>query len=199
MMSLWYEQAGNDSGEQYALWAMKQELMRIVIHANRFQSKWFIWCDPGILRYSALQGYSMSFPSEVERLCIEGRMTFLEVNMIPDSYIADSEEKKEMIYPLPFTMLGGGCIAGDAGAWQEFGEAYKEMLKEFILRGWFAGRDTDIYFAIMFEKKTKPFRLFHAKTFGQEYKVVEGIEWLSFMPMLAGTIDAALDTRFESS
>ena len=203
MMNIWNKQLALDTlsrtktPEEYALWAMKQELVRIVIHTNRFQSKWFIWCDGGILRYSALQSYYMDFPSEVERLCIPGRMTFLEVNTIPDSYILDSQEKKEMVYPLPYTMVGGGCIVGDAEAWQEFGEAYKEMLKEFLLRGWFAGRDSDLYFAILFEKKARPFRLFHATKFGEECKVIEGIEWLSFPPILGGTIDAVLDTRFE--
>jgi hypothetical protein len=139
----------------------------------------------------------MSFPDEIEKLCVAGRMTFLEVSMIPESYLLDREEGKPVEYPLPVIALGGHCIVGDAVAWNEFGEAYKEMLKEFVLRGWFAGKDTDVYFAMLMEKTVAPFRLFHATSFGQEREVVEGIEWLSFAPMLAGTIDAPLDTRFE--
>lgn len=201
MMNLWDSQWLLDpekptNPEVYALRAMKQELVRIVSKHNRFQSKWFIWCDPGLLRYSALLPYSMTFPSDVEGLCLPGHMTFLEVSMIPESYILDREEGKPFVYPIPKGLLGGECIAGDAAAWDEFGEAYKEMLKEFMLRGWFAGRDTDIYFAMLMEKKTKPYRLFHGKAFGQQLQVVEGIEWLSLAPMLGGTVDAALDTRF---
>ena len=203
MMSLWDGQwlldpsRNKNTPESYALAAMKQEFMRIVTNHNRFQSKWFVWCDPGLFSYSALLGYSMSFPSEIERLCLAGRMTFLEVSMIPESYILDREEGKPLEYPIAVQHLGGDCIVGDAAAWQEFGEAYKEMLKEFVLRGWFAGKDTDVYFAMLMEKTVPPYRLFHATAFGQEREVVEGIEWFSLAPMLAGTIDAPLDTRFE--
>jgi len=207
MMSLWDSQwfidpctsdgPNKNTPDTYALGAIKQECMRIVTNHNRFQSKWFVWCDSGLFRYSSLLPYAMSFPAEIERLCVGGRMTFLEVSMIPESYLLDREEGKPLKYPLPMIALGGECIVGDAAAWEEFGEAYKGMLKEFVLRGWFAGKDTDIYFAMLMEKTVAPFRLFHATPFGEELQVVEGIEWLSFAPMLAGTIDAPLDTRFE--
>ena len=103
-----------------------------------------------------------------------------------------------MEYPMPKTALGGGCIAGDADAWLEFGEAYKDMLKEFAIREWFAGNDRDIFFAILMEKKTQPFKLFHAKSFGVERTPhVPGIDWMSLPVMLGGALDAALDMRFE--
>jgi len=203
MMELWMEQWFIDpekdihSPELYAIWAMKQELVRIVLNTNKFQSKWFVWCDIGIQRYSALQDFYMNFPSEIPRLCEPSRMTFLEVDRIPDSYVNDWREKKEMVYPVPSVTLGGGCIAGDSDAWLEFGEAYKNMLKEFVLRGWFAGKDQIVFFTILMEQKTKPFRLFHARPFSVGGQVIPGIEWMSFPPMLGGAIDAHLDTRFE--
>jgi hypothetical protein len=203
MMELWMEQWFIDpeknihSPELYAVWAMKQELVRIVLNANKFQSKWFVWCDIGIQRYLGLQSFYMDFPSEIPRLCEPSRMTFLEVETIPDSYVNDWREKKEMVYPVPSVTLGGGCIAGDADAWLEFGEAYKNMLKEFVLRGWFAGKDQIVFFTILMEQKTKPFRLFHARPFSVGGQVIPGIEWMSFPPMLGGAIDAHLDTRFE--
>ena len=203
MMSLWMDQWQIDpekhihSPELYAIWALKQELVRIVLNTNRFQSRWFVWCDIGIQRYSGLQNYYMSFPSEVPRLCQAGRMTFLEVDTIPDSYVNDWKENKEMVYPVPSVTLGGGCIAGDADAWLEFGEAYKTMLKDFVLRKWFAGKDQIVFFAILMERKTKPFRLFHATPFSLNGQAIPGIEWMSFPPMLGGSIDAPLDTRFE--
>lgn len=206
MMDLWRDQwlkdpeKQNHSPELYAVWAMKQEFVRVALTANTFQSRWFVWCDIGIQRYSTLQKYYMTFPSEVPRLCAPGRMTFLEVATIPECYIDDWREGKPMVYPIPPVTLGAGCIAGDAEAWNEFGEAYKDMLKEFILRGWFPGKESDVFFAILMEKKTKPFRLFHAKTFGsggQGKPSPLGIEWMSFPPMLGGVIDAPLDTRFE--
>jgi hypothetical protein len=158
MMNFWDKQIGEDqysieNSELYAVWAMKQECVRIVIHSNRFQSKWFTWCDIGIQRYSHLQKYYMTFPCDIDRLCVPGRMTFLEINKIPDSYVLDWVEGKPVNYPFPKVLLGGGCIVGDAEAWTEFGEQYKEMLKEFALRGWFAGKETDIYFAMLMEKR----------------------------------------------
>jgi hypothetical protein len=198
MIRFWQKQEALDkedigSSELYAIWSLKQELVRIAINQNRFKSKWFCWCDAGIQRFSKLQSYYMTFPHDIERLCIPGRMTFLEVDKIPQGYIDDRNEDKPVKYPFPEITLGAGCIVGDADAWTEFGEAYKEMLKEFALRGWFAGKDTAVFFAILMEKKTKPFRLFHAKQFVN----IPGIEWLSFPVMLGGNLTAEVDTRFE--
>jgi hypothetical protein len=200
MMRFWEKQETLDpekgSSELYAIWALKQEMVRIVINQNRFQSKWFCWCDIGIQRYSRLHEFYMSFPSDVERLCVPGRMTFLEVDKIQQKILDDWDESKPIDYPFPDIAIGSGCIVGDLEAWTEFGEAYKDMLKEFAIRGWFAGKETKIFFAILMEKKmSKPFRLFHAGTFGDP--VIPGIEWLCFPVMLGGNMDAELDMRFE--
>ena len=135
----------------------------------------------------------MTFPHNIEYLCLPGRMTFLEVDKIPQDYVDEWNEDNPVKYPFPEITLGSGCIVGDADAWTEFGEAYKEMLKEFALRGWFAGKETSIFFAILMEKKTNTFRLFHAKQFVD----IPGIEWLSFPVMLGGNFTAEVDTRFE--
>ena len=137
----------------------------------------------------------MTFPSEIERLCVSGRMTFLELNRIPESYITNWIEDKPMEYPMPENLISAACMAGDADAWNELGESYKEMLKEFAIRGWFAGKESDVFFAILMEKKAQTFRLFFAAPFGNP--PVPGIEWLCFPVMLAGNMDAQLDTRFE--
>lgn len=197
MMKFWEKQVHLDnekgSAELYAMWALKQELVRISINKNIFKSKWFIWCDIGIQRFSGLQKYYMDFPGNIERLCAPGRMTFLEVDKISSKLVDNWNESKPLEIPVPEVTLGSGCIVGDAHAWQEFGEAYKNMLKEFALRGWFAGKETSVFFAILMEKKTRPFRLFHAKQFID----IKGIEWMSFPVMLAGNMNAELDTRFE--
>ena len=198
MINFWKKQESLDkenfgNSELYAIWSMKQELVRIAINQNRFKSKWFCWCDAGIQRFNKLQHYYMTFPHDIERLCMPGRMTFLEVDKIPQSYVNDWNENKPVKYPFPEITLGSGCIVGDAEAWTEFGEAYKEMLKEFALRGWFAGKETSVFFTILMEKKTMPFRLFHAKQFVN----IPGIEWLSLPVMLGGNLTADVDTRFE--
>lgn len=200
MMKFWEKQELLDSekgsAELYAVWALKQEMVRIAVNQNRFQSKWFCWCDIGIQRYSRLHEFYISFPSDIERLCVPGRMTFLEVDKIQQKILDDWDESKPTDYPFPDIAIGSGCIVGDADAWTEFGEAYKDMLKEFAIRGWFAGKETKIFFAILMEKKmSKPFRLFHAGTFGDP--IIPGIEWLCFPVMLGGNMDAELDMRFE--
>ena len=197
MMNFWQAQAltqAQASPEFYAFCAMKQEFVRVAINLNKFRSKWFVWCDIGIQRYSRLQEYYMGFPSEIERLCVPGRMTFLELNRIPESYITNWTEDKPMEYPMPENLISAACMAGDEGAWNEFGESYKEMLKEFAIRGWFAGKESDVFFAILMEKKAQTFRLFFSAPFGNP--PVPGIEWLSFPVMLGGNMDAELDTRF---
>jgi len=197
MIKFWKKQESfdpeNGSYELYAMGSLKQEMVRIAINQNIFKSKWFSWCDIGIQRFTKLQQYYMTFPCDVERLCLPGRMIFLEIDKIPQSYIDDWNESKPIEYPFPEITLGAGCIVGDALAWNEFGNAYKNMLQEFAIRGWFAGKDTAVFFAILMEKKTEPFRLFHAKQFVD----IPGIEWLSFPVMLGGNLDAELDTRFE--
>jgi hypothetical protein len=203
MMAFWEKQWEKDpekdihSPELYAVWAMKQELVRIIVNMNPFQSMWFVWCDMGIQRYSAMQQFYNTFPSDVGSLCKPGRMTFLEINKIPDTYFNDWKESKPMMYPVPGVTLGGGCIAGDADAWKEFGDAYISMLQEFAVRDWFAGKDQIVFFTILMERKTKPFRLFHAKKFGVNNTLIPGIDWMSFPVMLGGQIDAPLDIRFE--
>lgn len=144
------------------------DLMWAAVDCNRFQSKWFVWCD------SNLGHYDVTFPSEVPYLCVPGRMTFLEVERIPDTIAElwrdgpvegwDTSYKK---------FISGRCIVGDAEAWAEFYKVYKA-----------SGKDT-ILFAILMGKKTKPFRLFHG---GSEESLVA---------MLAGVIDAPLDVRFD--
>jgi hypothetical protein len=200
MMRFWEKQIMLDpkkeSSELYAMWALKQEMVRIVVNQNRFKSKWFVWCDIGIQRYSKLDEFYISFPSDVTRLCVPGRMSFLEVDKIPQKILDDWDESKPADYPFPDIAIGSGCIVGDAEAWNEFGEVYKDMLKEFAMRGWFAGKETNVFFAILMEKKmSKPFRLFHAGTFGDP--IIPGIEWMCFPVMLGGNMDAELDVRFE--
>lgn len=200
IMKFWEKQVKldprNETAELYAMWALKQEMVRIVVNQNRFQSKWFVWCDIGIQRYSKLDEFYVSFPSDVSRLCVPGRMSFLEVDKIPQKILDDWDESKPADYPFPDIAIGSGCIVGDAEAWNEFGEVYKNMLKEFAMRGWFAGKETNVFFAILMEKKmSKPFRLFHAGTFGDP--IIPGIEWMCFPVILGGNMDAELDIRFE--
>ena len=200
MMGFWEKQHSLDPekhlhcAELYAIWALKQECVRIIVNKNMFQSKWFIWCDIGIHRYSALDKFYMTFPNNVGIMCPEGHICLLEINKIPEKFIKDRDEGKPMDLldnRIPDAMIGGGCILGDAEAWLRFGDVYKDMLKEFAIQGRFAGKDQDIYFAIIMEKKMAV-RLFHCKNFSAD---IPGIDWMSFPPMLGGTLEAEVDIR----
>jgi hypothetical protein len=182
--------------ELYAVWALKQECVREAIHMNPFNSSWFVWCDIGIQRESALQKFYETFPSKTSELCPAGRICFLEVERIPDSYVADWASSAPMKYPVPWTTVGGGCIAGDVAAWTDFSRAYLNMLDLFDKKGWFAGKDQVLYFtALMMRTTEKPYRLFYAKKFAE----VSGIHWMSFPAILGGTVPAEIDMRFEDT
>ena len=196
MMEFWKKQeekrADSKTALHYAIAAIKQECVRIIVKQNPFHSQWFVWIDATIQRFPELQPYFNTFPSQINTLCEPGRIALLEIQSIPDSYWINRFEGQPVQYPFPKGILGAGCIVGDADAWNDLGEAYKDMLEDFALEGWFAGCDTDVLFAILMEKYTKkPFQLFFAK----KYTSMEGIEWLSFPPMLSGTIDAEVDMR----
>ena len=98
-----------------------------------------------------------------------------------------------MPYPPPSITLGGGCIAGDRAAWAAFSAGYLTMLDRFKERGWFAGKDQVVYFAMLMERSL-PFRLFFATRFGTP---AVGDPWMSFPVILGGATSAHIDTRFE--
>jgi hypothetical protein len=200
MMRFWTRQHATDpeqrihNPELYAIWAMKQECVRLSVEANPFSSQWFIWCDIGIQRDPTKQSLYMNFPGKVGELCEPGRISFLEVGAIPDAYVADwASRRVPMRWPAPSVTLGGGCIAGDAAAWEEFGDKYLKMLDKFKDRGWFAGKDQIVYFAMLMERITeKPFRLFYASSHA-------GLDnWMSFPVILGGDAPPVIDARFES-
>ena len=202
MMRFWTRHHGVDpearihNPELYAVWAMKQECVRAAIAANPFSSEWFVWCDIGIQRIPDKQGLYMNFPNRVSALCEPGRIAFLEVGNIPPAFHDHWARKARgpMPWPAPSVSLGGGCIAGDAAAWEDFGCAYLKMLETFDERKWFAGKDQIVYLAMLIERATeKPFRLFRATAHA-------GLDhWMSFPVILGGDAPADLDTRFETA
>ena len=202
MMSLWQRHHAIDSEkaihspELYAVWAMKQECVRDTIQQNPFNSAYFVWCDVGIQRHTELQSAYLNFPALSSELCKPGRMTFLEVQDIPQSYVDDWKEGLPMKYPPPDVTLGGGCIAGDAAAWDDFGSAYEKLVTEFDHQGRFAGKDQILFFTLLMERRTKlPFQLLKATQFAN----IPFIYWMSMPCILSGSVPANFDARFEIS
>ena len=196
MMDFWRRQTPRDpertihSPELYAVWAIKQECIMETIRTNPYGSDWFVWCDVGILREPAHLDWYAQFPQKVPDLCLPGRIGMLEVALIPDRFVEAWRTMTAVCpLPLPAVTVGGGCIAGDKVAWQDFSEAYVKMLQLFDERGWFAGKDQLIYFAMLIERAVaSPFRLFAASG------PVD--PWMSFPAILSGSIRARVDRRF---
>jgi hypothetical protein len=199
-MEFWRQQTAIDpeaaihSPELYAVWAIKQECVSLAIQENPFGHDWYVWCDIGIQRIPELQSYYSTFPDKVPELCASGRIHFLEVSRIPDIYVTH-RGRVPMPYPPPPITLGGGCIAGDRAAWATFSAGYVTMLDQFRERGWFAGKDQVVFFAMLLER-IMPFRLFHALPFGTPPP--SNIHWMSFPVILGGQAEALIDARFES-
>jgi len=200
MMNLWKHHHMIDpenaihSPELYAVWAMKQECVRDTIQQNPFNSAYFVWCDVGIQRHPHLQAFYQSFPSKCHDICKPNSITFLEVGDIPQSYVDRWQQNLPMQFPSPDVTLGGGCIAGDIAAWEEFGSAYERLILEFDKQGRFAGKDQILYFTILMDRKTvKPFRLLRAINFA----AVPDIYWMSMPCILAGSVQSVFDERFE--
>jgi hypothetical protein len=184
------------SPELYAVWAMKQECVREAF--AMLDGPTYIWCDMGILRDARMLPYYMTFPNA--DVCTDsvpaGRLTFLEVNMIPDSFVERWRTQQPMVWPVPPVTLGGGCIAGDRKAWTEFGVAYEATLTEFDAAGRFNGKDQIIYFAMLMEHKTaQPYRLLAARRFAGG----SGDHWMCMPVILGGKDNGIIDQRFESS
>ncbi len=200
MQALWTRQHRLDPNrnihnpELYAVWALKQEAVMTAIAENPFGSRWFIWCDIGIQRNPAMQSWYTDFPNleTCERLIPPGQMVFLEVARIPDSIVI-AWKKGAYTGAAPQITLGGGCIAGDAEAWTEFSRAYVKLLSEWDRVSRFGGQDQLVFFRmLMLHLTQKPFRLIHARTFGNG-----GDPWMSLPVILGGRIDGQIDPRFE--
>ena len=201
-MTFWRQQSAMDpeanihNPELYAVWALKQECVSLAIAANPFGHDWYVWCDIGIQRVADLRAFYDTFPDQVPSLWAPGRIHFLEVQPIPDALVAQ-RGRIPMPYPAPSITLGGGCIAGDCAAWAAFSAGYIAMLERFRQRGWFAGKDQIVYFAMLMER-SMPFRLFHAVPVGTP-PYVPHIHWMSFPVILGGKAPAIVDARFEDA
>lgn len=203
MMEMWRRQMARDperdihSPELYAVWALKQEAVMEVIATNPFQSRWFIWCDIGIQRQPMVQSWYETFPNveTCDALVPPGRMTFLEVASIPEPIVATWKSTGKYTGPAPSISLGGGCIAGDAAAWQEFSRVYVRTLTEWDAVGRFNGKDQLVFFHMLVNSLTTlPFRLLRAHRFANG----AGDHWMSMPVILGGKATAYIDTRFES-
>lgn len=203
MMQIWEKQHDHDPEQSihapalYAIWAMKQECVRIATEMNPFDSHWFVWCDIGIHRDVSNHAFFQGFPSKVPDVCVPGRLCVFEVVTIPDEFVRYLGSADDELMPKPpQNAIGGGCLAGDVEAWRDFGKAYGSTLRRMIASDQFAGKDQTVYFNLLITKATtKPFRIIRAKRFSS---TEAGNHWMSGPVILGGNLPADIDLRFEN-
>jgi len=92
---------GHHSAELYAIWAAKQEFVREAMDLRR-GSDIYVWCDIGCMRNPQMPGSFEKTGDYVK----PGKITCLHVA----------------------GTIGGGVLAGDTDAWEEFSNTYVEEL-----------------------------------------------------------------------
>ena len=135
------EMSVGHSPELYSIWYEKKEFVRRVIKANPFKSEWFVWCDAGVGRGDgwATPGWPMA-----ERIP-RGRMLLLQIGAFQqeDWVQAGAKEGARGEFGSRCT-VGGGILASDAAGWKRWSDAYDAMLRRYLERGWFVGKDQNI-------------------------------------------------------
>jgi hypothetical protein len=184
------------SPELYAVWAMKQECVMLAIKENYFKSTHFVWCDIGIQRHEHAEKLFSTFPSHVETLCDPGRMLFLEVVPISHSLYTTWLSHDQVTFPIQNNTLGGGCIAGDISAWEDFSNAYIKTIRRIYSLGRFIGKDQHIFLIMLIERIIqKPYKLIITSNVLK----IPHAEWLSMPIFLGGKANIIIDPRFEDT
>lgn len=179
--------------ELYSVWAAKQELVAQTIKLNPFGSNLFVWMDAGMLRNDAMLGMLRRPFCKLKQTVAPGRMLFLEVARIPeplvDVFLHRPGDPIERHYG---DALGGGVIAGDHKAWEDFSRAYQQCCQEMHASHIFVGKDQSVFLAMLLHRKTtQPYRLVHT------HSDHHTDQWMSMPAILSGSFPLVIDERFE--
>jgi hypothetical protein len=110
------------SPELYAIWGAKQEFVQEAMKISNFDN--YIWCDIGCFRNIRNGSFK-----NVENYIKPSKITCLNVSNLPG---------------VPNKTIGGGVLAGDKDAWNNFTKLYLEELERDI-----DGKDQIIYQRIL--------------------------------------------------
>lgn len=143
----WIEQKEHDyedyhTYELYAIWYEKKEFVRKAILKNPFNTSKFVWCDAGICRDERWIPHIRTFP--VSFKIPHDKMLVLRIN---DFEAYDDYFKMNCV--------GGGILAGSANSWIEFCDAYDNMLKDYVSKHKFIGKDQSIIASLI---KANPYK-----------------------------------------
>jgi Bacterial protein of unknown function (HtrL_YibB) len=184
------------SPELYAMWANKAAFVLEGIRMNPHSSQYFVWCDIGIMRNREQIIHYAQFPHYTPAVAAPDRMHLLEVAMIAEPFYRHWKNHSQAVpKPWPYIALGGGVLFGDKNAWIDFEAAYDATIREIKRRGLFYGKDQDVFFVMLIERRVKnPFRLMLTPASNES----KGIDpWMVMPAYLSGSVPARFDTRFE--
>lgn len=130
------------SPELYAVWAQKSVFVERAIQCNPFHTDYFFWCDFGIFREDYSKEIMNSFPQT--RYLYSNKIILNAVQAM----------SKEEWSPMPDGLMGvevshswneprivGGLWGGGIEGCLRWNRAYKDMLKAYIKRSRFMGKD----------------------------------------------------------
>lgn len=139
-VQMWVDEKSKDheashSPELYCTWYEKKEFVKRAIDMRAFDADYYVWCDAGILRFPHWIPVLQTFPlaSQIEK----GKMNFLEV--VPF--------KKEDTWETDFQSddhIGGGIQAADKETWKWWYDEYDRMMRIFLEKKKFVGKDQNI-------------------------------------------------------
>lgn len=144
----------------YAIWYEKKEFVRKAIESDYFNTNKFVWCDAGICRNTEWIKHTKSF---VNGLRIPNdRFLVLRITDF------DNEEHLHDTDLQHINCVGGGILAGTKEKWLKFADDYDIVMKEFIDKKKFVGKDQSII-ATMYLKNKDFFLLFPRYTFLNDF------------------------------
>jgi hypothetical protein len=130
------------SPELYAIWAQKSGFVERAIQCNPFHTEYFFWCDFGIFREEYPIGIMNSFPHTrylyKDKIILHGiqAMSKEEWHPMPDGLMGI-----EVTHTWNEPRIVGGLWGGGIEGCLRWNRAYEDMLKQYVKRGRFMGKD----------------------------------------------------------
>lgn len=164
----------------YPVWAEKATMVATAARANCFKSQFFVWLDVGyfsetpvpVQPFPAPQGLRAIRPGQVLFLAVE-KETIARVkttHMRHNKIVAGVGHTENIV------TVGGGGFAGDFEAVTTWERAYLRMLDAYRARGWFMGKDQNVFVSVCLETPS-------LCTLHDSNK-----QWYDMVPLLMGTM-----------
>lgn len=144
-IELWINEKTKDhesyhTPELYALWYEKKEFVKKAIDLNYFNTSKFVWCDAGICRHNEWIPELKNFPRS-------DRISNSKFNVLR---ITDFENETDF---QKINCVGGGILAASKEVWLEYYSKYDAMLKTYLEKNKFVGKDQSIIASMIQEDK----------------------------------------------